>query len=86
MKFIFFPIKSSFIRLFYYTIYINKNEQQIYLTIEEEEIWDAIKITFSPSKGHEQKGYRPGLVISRPSYPKTTEWISKSSANNSYNK
>lgn len=27
---------------------------------------DIIKINFSPSKGHEQKGYRPGLVISDP--------------------
>ena len=30
------------------------------------EIGDIIKINFSPSKGHEQKGYRPGLVISDP--------------------
>jgi mRNA interferase MazF len=27
---------------------------------------DIIKINFSSSKGHEQKGYRPGLVISDP--------------------
>lgn len=27
---------------------------------------DIIKINFSPSKGHEQKGYRPGVVISDP--------------------
>lgn len=27
---------------------------------------DIIKINFSPSKGHEQRGYRPGLVISDP--------------------
>ena len=25
-----------------------------------------IKINFSPSKGHEQQGYRPGLVLSDP--------------------
>lgn len=30
------------------------------------EFGDLIKIHFSPSKGHEQKGYRPGLVISDP--------------------
>lgn len=30
------------------------------------EFGDIIKISFSPSKGHEQKGYRPGLVISDP--------------------
>lgn len=30
------------------------------------EFGDIIKINFSPSKGHEQKGYRPGLVISDP--------------------
>jgi len=30
------------------------------------EMGDIIKINFSPSKGHEQKGYRPGLVISDP--------------------
>ncbi|WP_326910141.1 type II toxin-antitoxin system PemK/MazF family toxin [Sedimentibacter sp. MB31-C6] len=27
---------------------------------------DIIKINFSSSKGHEQKGYRPGVVISDP--------------------
>ncbi len=31
------------------------------------EFGDIIKIDFSPSEGHEQKGYRPGLVISDPS-------------------
>ena len=31
---------------------------------------DLIKINFSPSKGHEQKGYRPGLVISDPATQK----------------
>ncbi len=30
------------------------------------EFGDIIKINFSPSKGHEQEGYRPGLVISDP--------------------
>ncbi|MDI9482442.1 MAG: type II toxin-antitoxin system PemK/MazF family toxin [Bacillota bacterium] len=30
------------------------------------EFGDIIKINFSSSKGHEQKGYRPGLVISDP--------------------
>jgi mRNA interferase MazF len=30
------------------------------------EFGDIIKINFSPLKGHEQKGYRPGLVISDP--------------------
>lgn len=30
------------------------------------EFGDIIKINFSPSKGQEQKGYRPGLVISDP--------------------
>lgn len=30
------------------------------------EFGDIIKINFSPSEGHEQKGYRPGIVISDP--------------------
>lgn len=30
------------------------------------EFGDIIKINFSPSKGHEQRGYEPGLVISDP--------------------
>ncbi len=30
------------------------------------EFGDIIKINFSPSKGHEQEGFRPGLVISDP--------------------
>ena len=30
------------------------------------EFGDIIKINFLPSKGHEQKGYRPGLIISDP--------------------
>lgn len=30
------------------------------------EFGDIIKINFSPSRGHEQRGYRPGLVISDP--------------------
>lgn len=30
------------------------------------EFGDIIKINFSSSKGHEQKGYRPGLVLSDP--------------------
>lgn len=32
----------------------------------ELEFGDIIMINFSPSKGHEQKGYRPGLVLSDP--------------------
>ncbi len=34
------------------------------------EFGDIIKINFSPSEGHEQKGYRPGLVISDPATQK----------------
>jgi len=30
------------------------------------EFGDIIKINFSPSKGHEQKGFRPAVVISDP--------------------
>lgn len=30
------------------------------------ECGDIIKISFSPARGHEQRGYRPGLVISDP--------------------
>ncbi len=30
------------------------------------EFGDIIKINFSPSKGHEQESFRPGLVISDP--------------------
>ena len=30
------------------------------------ECGDIIKISFSPDRGHEQRGYRPGLVISDP--------------------
>ncbi|MDD3705336.1 MAG: type II toxin-antitoxin system PemK/MazF family toxin [Clostridiaceae bacterium] len=30
------------------------------------EFGDIIKINFSPSMGHEQKGYRPALVVSDP--------------------
>ncbi len=30
------------------------------------EFGDIIKVSFSPSTGHEQQGYRPGLVISDP--------------------
>ena len=41
-------------------IKINKNN---YNNLE---FGDIIKINFSPSIGHEQKGYRPGLVISDP--------------------
>ncbi len=33
---------------------------------ENLEFGDIIRINFSPAKGHEQKGYRPGLVISDP--------------------
>ena len=35
-------------------------------SFENLEFGDIIKISFSPSKGHEQGGYRPGLVISDP--------------------
>ncbi|MDD4773905.1 MAG: type II toxin-antitoxin system PemK/MazF family toxin [Eubacteriales bacterium] len=34
------------------------------------EFGDIITINFSPSEGHEQKGYRPGLVISDPANQK----------------
>lgn len=30
------------------------------------ECGDIIKISFSPARGHEQRGYRPGLIISDP--------------------
>ena len=30
------------------------------------ELGDIIMIDFSPSKGHEQRGYRPGLIVSDP--------------------
>ena len=38
-------------------------KKNIYINLE---FGDIIKINFSPSEGHEQKGYRPGLVISDP--------------------
>lgn len=41
----------------------NKTDKNNYKNLE---FGDIIKINFSPSKGHEQKGYRPGLVISDP--------------------
>lgn len=34
------------------------------------EFGDIIKINFSPSEGHEQKGYRLGLIISDPTTQK----------------
>ncbi len=39
------------------------------------EFGDIIKINFSPSKGHEQKGYRPGLIISDPATQKELNGI-----------
>ena len=39
------------------------------------EFGDIIKIDFSPSKGHEQKEYRPGLVISDPTTQKELNGI-----------
>lgn len=38
-------------------------KKNIYVNLE---FGDIIKINFSPSEGHEQRGYRPGLVISDP--------------------
>ncbi|HHV27611.1 MAG TPA: type II toxin-antitoxin system PemK/MazF family toxin [Tissierellia bacterium] len=42
---------------------MNKLDKSNYNNLE---IGDIIKINFFPSKGHDQKGYRPGLVISDP--------------------
>ncbi|MGD9567888.1 MAG: type II toxin-antitoxin system PemK/MazF family toxin [Sedimentibacter sp.] len=42
---------------------INEIDKNKYSNLE---FGDIIMINFSPSKGHEQKGYRPGLVISDP--------------------
>ncbi|MCB5560563.1 type II toxin-antitoxin system PemK/MazF family toxin [Anaerosalibacter bizertensis] len=42
---------------------MNKLDKSNYNNLE---FGDIIKINFSPSKGHEQRGYRPGLVISDP--------------------
>ncbi len=42
---------------------MNKMDKSNYNNLE---CGDIIKINFSPSRGHEQKGYRPGLVISDP--------------------
>ena len=39
------------------------------------EFGDIIRIDFSPSKGHEQKGHRPGLVISDPTTQKELNGI-----------
>jgi mRNA interferase MazF len=39
------------------------------------EFGDIIKISFSPSVGHEQKGYRPGVVISDPATQKELNGI-----------
>ena len=39
------------------------------------EFGDIIRINFSPSKGHEQKGFRPGLVISDPATQKELNGI-----------
>ncbi len=44
-------------------ITMTKLDKNIYNNLE---FGDIIKIKFSPAKGHEQKGYRPGLVISDP--------------------
>ncbi|MEY8303843.1 type II toxin-antitoxin system PemK/MazF family toxin [Anaerosalibacter bizertensis] len=44
-------------------IIMNKLDKSNYNNLE---FGDIIKINFSPSKGHDQKGYRPGLVISDP--------------------
>lgn len=44
-------------------VIMTKLEKRNYNNLE---FGDIIKINFSPSKGHEQKGYRPGLVISDP--------------------
>lgn len=44
-------------------IIMNKLDKSNYNNLE---FGDIIKINFSPSKGHEQRGYRPGLVISDP--------------------
>lgn len=42
---------------------MSSQDKKIYNNLE---FGDIIKINFSPSQGHEQKGYRPGLVISDP--------------------
>lgn len=42
---------------------MNKLDKSNYNNLE---FGDIIKINFFPSKGHDQKGYRPGLVISDP--------------------
>lgn len=39
------------------------------------EFGDIIKIDFSPSKGHEQKGYKPALVLSDPKTQKELNGI-----------
>lgn len=37
---------------------------------------DIIKVNFNPSKGHEQRGYRPAIVISNPLVSKFSNiWI-----------
>ena len=33
---------------------------------------DIIKLNLNPTKGHEQKGYRPALVINNPSFSKAS--------------
>jgi mRNA interferase MazF len=33
---------------------------------------DIIKLNFSPTKGHEQSGYRPALIVSNTLYSKAT--------------
>jgi mRNA interferase MazF len=38
-------------------------------------VGDIIKIDMSPAKGHEQKGYRPALVVSEGNVHKNTDLI-----------
>lgn len=51
---------------------INETNKNNYINLE---FGDIIMIDFSLSKGHEQKGYRPGLVISDPATQKELNWI-----------
>lgn len=39
------------------------------------EIGDIIKINFSPARGHEEKGFRPGLILSDPKSQKELNGI-----------
>lgn len=45
---------------------VNKMTELDKSNINNLEYGDIIKINFSPAKGHEQNGFRPGLVISDP--------------------